>query len=112
MYAGEGGTYNVVNNYYKWGPDTKENVKSRIANPWSKPPSIGFGKYYIDGNYVDDSYEVSSNNWKGVTLEKDLVATKMNQPFPVVEVSTKSANGKKERAKCRQCGRCIVLHPE
>ena len=33
MYAGEGGTYNVVNNYYKWGPDTKNDVKTRIANP-------------------------------------------------------------------------------
>jgi len=95
MYAGEGGTYNLVNNYYKWGPDTKNNVKARIANPWSKPPSIGFGKYYIDGNYVDDSYEVSGNNWKGVVLEKgmpgDLAAVKMNQPFPAVEISTQSA---------------------
>jgi len=95
MYAGEGGTYNVVNNYYKWGPDTKSDVKTRIANPWSKPPSIGFGKYYIDGNYMDDSYEISVNNWNGVTLEKgtaaDLAAAKMDQPFPVMEVSTQSA---------------------
>jgi pectate lyase len=95
MYAGEGGVYNVVNNYYKWGPDTKDNVKARIANPWNKPPAIGFGKYYFDGNYVDDSYEISGNNWKGVALEKgtpaDLAAARLDGPFPVVEINTQSA---------------------
>jgi pectate lyase len=32
VYAGEGGNYNIVNNYYKWGPSTKEAVKYRIVN--------------------------------------------------------------------------------
>jgi pectate lyase len=95
MYAGEGGSYNVVNNYYKWGPDTKGNVKARIANPWNKPPAIGFGKYYVNGNYVDDSYETSANNWKGVSLEKgtadDAEAAKMNKPFPVVDINMQPA---------------------
>jgi len=95
MYAGEGGTYNIINNYYKWGPDTKTNVKARIANPWSKPPAIPFGKYFVDGNYVEDSYETTNDNWKGITLEKgnagDMQRVRMDKPLTVTEVSTQSA---------------------
>jgi pectate lyase len=95
VYAGEGGNYNIINNYYKYGPDTKENVKSRIANPWSKPPSIPFGKWYIDGNYMDGDKTVTDNNWKGVVLEKgtksDLTAVKLNSPFPAVTIEMESA---------------------
>ena len=35
VYAGEGGSYNIINNYYKYGPSTSETVKYRIANPWN-----------------------------------------------------------------------------
>jgi hypothetical protein len=70
-------------------------VKARIANPWSKPPSISFGKYFIDGNYVDDSYEVTNDNWKGVVLEKgtvtDVGVVKKDKPLPVEEVTTQTA---------------------
>jgi hypothetical protein len=95
MYAGEGGTYNIVNNYYKPGPDTKSSVKTRIANPYSKPPNIPFGKYYVEGNYVEDANDVNSNNWKGVTLEKgtsnEIASVKMDTPLSTVEVTTQSA---------------------
>ncbi len=95
VYAGEGGRYNIVNNYYKWGPETKENVKTRIANPWSKPPSIAFGKYYVNGNYVDDAAAVTNDNWLGITLEKgaatDKAVAKLDVPFPFVNVETQEA---------------------
>jgi hypothetical protein len=95
VYAGEGGTYNIVNNYYKWGPDTKDNVKTRIVNPWNKPPSIPFGKYYVDGNYMEDANEVNTNNWQGVSFEKgaatDVAAAKLDKPLSTVEVTTQSA---------------------
>lgn len=95
VYAGEGGNYNIVNNYYKYGPSTSENVKYRITNPWSKPPSIGFGKYYVNGNYVDGSSNITSNNWLGVTLEKgkdtDLSLVKTEKPFEVVPVYIQEA---------------------
>lgn len=95
VYAGEGGTYNIINNYYKPGPDTKDNVKTRIANPWSKPPSISFGKYYVEGNYMEDAHEVSTNNWQSVTLEKganaDVSAVKKDKPLPIVDVTTQPA---------------------
>lgn len=95
MYAGEGGSYNVVNNYYKWGPDTKASVKKRIANPWAKPPKIPFGKYYVNGNYVDDAADVTANNWLGVELDKgteaDKATVQLQQPFITVEVQTQTA---------------------
>ena len=93
VYAGEGGNYNLVNNYYKYGPSTLSNVKYQIANPWNKPPSIGFGKWYVNGNYVDGSSEITKNNWSGVNVEKgnanDVKVT--SSQFQLVAVTTQSA---------------------
>ncbi len=49
IYAGEGGYYNITNNYFKYGPSTNKNVRSRIVNP-GKTETIGFGKWYVNGN--------------------------------------------------------------
>ena len=59
-YGGEKGIYNLVNNYYKYGPATKSSARNRIINPY-KP----YGKFYIEGNYVEGFQEVSINNWDG-----------------------------------------------
>lgn len=95
VYAGEGGSYNMVNNYYKYGPSTVKNNMYQVANPWNKPPKIGYGKWYIDGNYVDGSSEVTNNNWLGVHMgEKgadDVAQAKATAPFPAVPVTTQSA---------------------
>jgi hypothetical protein len=95
VYAGEGGNYNIVNNYYKYGPSTSNSVKYRIANPWNKVPSISFGKWYVNGNYVDGSLSVTKNNWDGVALEKgaddDKKSLLINQPFSSVEIKKQSA---------------------
>jgi pectate lyase len=95
VYAGEGGSYNIVNNYYKYGPSTSQTVKNRIANPWNKPPSIPFGKWYVDGNYVDGNDAVTANNWLGVDLEKgtkaDVEFTRLEKPFEISDVNTQSA---------------------
>ena len=94
VYAGEGGNYNIVNNYYKYGPSTKETVKNRVANPY-KGDNIPFGKYFINGNYVDGSTEVSKDNWKGVTMNKgrpeDKAKAKMISAFKSEEIKTQSA---------------------
>jgi len=68
----------------------------RVANPWSKPPSIGFGKWYIDGNYVDGNDEVTKNNWKGVTIENrktsDVDVAKVNaSSFQLVPINMQPA---------------------
>ncbi|HEX6431151.1 MAG TPA: pectate lyase [Niastella sp.] len=95
VYAGEGGSYNIVNNYYRCGPETKKNVMYQVVNPWSKPPKIAYGKYYVEGNYVDGSNEVSSNNWLGVRMGDknvdDVAQAKAQAPFAIVTVTTQPA---------------------
>ena len=68
IYAGEGGAYNIVNNYFKYGPSTNKNVRYRICNPGKRDPDIGFGTWHVAGNYVDESKAVSNDNWLGVDM--------------------------------------------
>ncbi len=67
IYAGEGGNYNIINNYFKYGPNTNKNVRYRIVNP-GRNETIGFGKWYVNGNYVDGANEISKNNWLGIEM--------------------------------------------
>jgi len=94
VYAGEGGTYNVVNNYYKWGPATNENVKERVVNPY-KTATIPFGKFYVAGNYIDGSPAVTKDNWLGVVMnngdERDKKNALLNSPWPAEPITTQSA---------------------
>ena len=95
-YAGEGGIYNMVNNYYKPGPGTTKNVRSRIVNPLHLLPKIPYGKYYVSGNFVEGAAEVSSNNSLGVHLPKDATEedkknTLVASAFPAEVLSTESA---------------------
>ena len=68
IYAGEGGSYNIVNNYFKYGPNTNKNVRYRICNPGKRDPDIGFGSWHVSGNYVDESRPVTNDNWLGVDM--------------------------------------------
>jgi pectate lyase len=94
-YAGEGGHYNIVNNYYRPGPSTKENVSGRILNPYKKLPALSYGKFYLAGNFSEGSAAVSQDNWKGVVMndgsEADKDQAKAPVPFPAPEVATQSA---------------------
>lgn len=63
-YAGEGGSYNFVNNYYKSGPATKSSIKYRIFEPWADDgkndqPQGVYGHFYVKGNYMEDK----GDNW-------------------------------------------------
>lgn len=94
-YGGEGGRYNMVANYYKYGPSTKKDVKNRIVNP-SYLKSVGFGKFYVAKNEVDGFPEVTNNNLLGVQLDKgfgvdNLINIVVNQPFEVMPIPTTSA---------------------
>ncbi|MDB5201101.1 MAG: pectate lyase [Ferruginibacter sp.] len=69
IYAGEGGNYNIVNNYFKYGPSTNPKVRFRIVNPGLREkPFIPFGKFFVEGNYVDGSPEVTNDNRLGVDM--------------------------------------------
>lgn len=95
VYAGEGGKYNLVNNYYKYGPSTQKNVKERVFNPF-KTEKLGYGKFFINGNYVDGSPIVTNDNWRGVVMDKgtaaDAMASMVEVPFDAAYVYTESAN--------------------
>ena len=83
IYAGEGGNYNIINNYFKYGPNTSNSVKARICNP-GKNETIGFGKWYVEGNFVDESKEVTENNRKGVHMGNGGTEEDKNQTVQVV----------------------------
>ncbi len=95
VYGGEAGHYNIVSNYYKYGPSTSKSVLYRIVNP-SKTEGIGFGKFYVAGNYVDGSEANSNNNWLGIHMgnggtETDKKAAVMNNAFETVNIPVQSA---------------------
>jgi len=94
VYGGEGGTYNIENNYYKPGPTTKESARTKVANPY-KSPSIPFGKFFINGNKVEGGDNISNNNWLGVTMnegnQQDMENAKTTTPFAVETIATHSA---------------------
>jgi len=115
VYGGEGGNYNMVNNYYKPGPATPGNLtvssasnkRNRILNYTSYyyssdaavyPDTLFGGKFYINGNFVNDYPDVTADNWtKGV--QKDgyahaaelIAAAKQDHPFPYEYVRTQTA---------------------
>lgn len=97
VYAGEGGNYNMVNNYYKYGPSTSENSKFRIVSPgkWENP-MIPFGKFYVSGNYVYGSDEISANNFLGIKMgnngtSEDKKNAIIDKPVPVLDIKTQPA---------------------
>lgn len=95
IYAGEGGDYNIINNYFKYGPSTNKSVRYRIVNP-GKNETIGFGKWFVDGNYVDEAKDVSKNNWLGIVMgnggtEEDKRNTVIDKPHDAWPVPTETA---------------------
>jgi len=99
VYGGEGGQYNLVNNYYKSGPATSKSVQYRIVNPSrQEKPLIDFGQFYVNGNYVEGARDVSMNNLLGVHMgkgfeeeKKRVVAAKAFESLAIPEQSAKEA---------------------
>lgn len=77
-YGGEGMNVNIVNNYYKPGPGTKQKstlIQYRIAsigirttqyitdNPAFAPMWHIWGKFYVNGNFMNGFPNVTADNW-------------------------------------------------
>lgn len=88
-YGGEGGQYNIINNYYKAGPGTMKH-KNRIFEAYK---GEDYGKFYVNGNYVHTSSAVTENNWlgfdvRGGGLKDDL---KLENPIAVEFINIETA---------------------
>lgn len=86
VYGGEKGRYNMVNNYYKAGEATVGSKTDRIVNP-SQP----YGKFYVQGNFVEGHPEVTQNNWAGGVQCDHPDSVKATNEFVVVRVPVQSA---------------------
>lgn len=95
-YAGEGGSYNMVNNYYKPGPASKNT--SRIFQPSAddgkNSQAAGvWGKFYVAGNYMDKSPLVTNDNWHGIypnPSSKNKAELRSNIEFNKGQITTHS----------------------
>lgn len=96
-YGGEAMNINIVNNYYKPGPvtskkerifsiDKNKNPGDEVYNKW--------GKFFIDGNYVEGSTRATDDNWTygvynqfhssyGTVPDAEKAAMKIAAPHPV-----------------------------
>lgn len=87
-YGGEGGKYNMTNNYYKPGPATQKSRRYQILNPW-----LPYGSFYVNGNVMEGSAAVTANNWEGVFPEEGAVldSFRVKKPFTTVSISLQPA---------------------
>ena len=79
-------TINMVANYYKPGPATGSGVSDRIAEP-SARSGDDKGSWYVAGNVVVGSSEVTYGNWKGIDGNK---YKKLDSPWPAMAIKEES----------------------
>ena len=98
IYAGEGGNYNIINNYFKYGPTTNKSARFRIASPGRREeaPAIPFGKWHVSGNHVDEAAEVTNNNHLGIYMgnggtAEDKKNTLVDKAFSAEEITFQNA---------------------
>jgi len=91
---------NVVGNYYKPGPGTQSQHKSRICSPKTRNGAADYGKWYVAENYLVGDTAVTADNWKGVipvwwnTIDPDLAAIpglKLDEPSEFMPINQQTA---------------------
>ncbi|OBA03932.1 pectin esterase [Paenibacillus polymyxa] len=82
-YGGGEGSYNVLNNYYKYGPNTYKDVRGQIF------VDVGSKKYktrmFIGGNYMYGNDSVTQDNWQLGTSIGSIIdpSTRLAEPIEV-----------------------------
>ena len=91
---------NAVANYYKPGPGTRTQDKSRICSPKTRDGAADYGKWYVAENYLVGDTAVTADNWKGVipvwwnTIDPDLAAIpglKLDEPSEFMPINQQTA---------------------
>lgn len=99
-YAGEGGSYNMINNYYRSGSATGSSAKFRIFSPnadsgTNSQPAGVWGTFYLAGNIMKNNPEVTTNNWLGFQPAslgtKSITELESTIPFTSPIITTQSA---------------------
>lgn len=102
IYGGEGGSQNVVNNYFKPGPATKKGaVQYRILDLTTfyfdanvRPDTLYAGRFHVTGNVVEGFPAATKGNWNIGVQNKDAALkarAKAEQPFPFTPIKPQSA---------------------
>lgn len=63
-YAGERGSHNMIDNYYKPGPATPKSKKKILINPYQP-----YGSFFLSGNVMEGDPDVTSNNLLGIKCD-------------------------------------------
>jgi hypothetical protein len=98
-YAGEGGRYNLINNYYKAGPGSNSGVRDRIFQPYADDGTNSqaagiWGMFYVNGNYMHNYPNITADNWIGIDPNpstKSKSELKSSTEFSVDSVATQAA---------------------
>jgi pectate lyase len=96
---------NVINNYYKAGPATQNNMlnviarmesrnqyspgRTHLGSQWFPQMNPRPGKWYVAGNIVENDPAVTADNWKGMRGAADLA--RVNTPFEGWPVNQQTA---------------------
>ncbi|WP_159883540.1 Ig-like domain-containing protein [Paenibacillus puerhi] len=78
--GGDNFSYNLTNNYYKYGPSTYKNVRSLLFGELSSGSHM-----YLNGNIMDGNLAVTADNWKGVQKIEDRQASELSAPIRIAD---------------------------
>jgi pectate lyase len=85
--------FNIVANYYKPGPATRQgDVSYRIASPSFREQPDDFGKWFIADNVIAGNKSVSNDNWNGgVQTELAAEKIKLYKAWPSMPINQQTA---------------------
>lgn len=91
---------NMVDNYYKPGPATRPNVRSRIVGPSTRDGAADLGNWYVSDNFMEGSPQVTADNWQGVESSRpDIIENlrlglgfRLSEPWPAMPIAPQSAS--------------------